>query len=492
MATAQPTMVIQKYHGFGGKFTDSQYLGNSYKIAPHVFENTLMKIYSSKNRFMAGTKDMLGMTGGKSFATKEIESEIYRWYMQGAEYKTAIVLENLESGKVAPGLAFTTFRVKLDLDYFDYPDVLMGESSEYPVQVVDKVYDGVGVIYTLKLQGDNPDIFFPPQYLEEGSEFSKVWTSVPSEYNDVGGTQQYPESFKLEAQVGAFSQHSHITDKALRQSGRLGIKFLYTNPDTGKTQQVENFIPMHEAAQQNEFYRSMNAQLIYGKKQTQEGHNGYWIKTGAGLREIYKEGHTYVYNSPLTENTLKDYLMSIFFARENEENRAVVAMTGTLGSLMFHDLLAASASSFFTMDTHFIREFNAGRVGHHLSYGSQFSHYQGPEGIELTLLKNKMYDSRQYDKRMHPIYTDMPIDSARMTFMDFGSDTDGQSNICLIKVKESFRFGYVMGTVGPNGPVKGGQAGSLKAGYDTFMEGTAGLWIKDPTRGGELIYDVEA
>lgn len=46
-------------------------------------------------------------------------------------------------------------------------------------------------------------------------------------------------------------------------------------------------------------------------------------------------------------------------------------------------------------------------------------------------------------------------------------------------------------TVGPNGPVQGGQVSALKAGYDVFCEGTAGIWIKDVTRTGELIYDYE-
>jgi len=46
-------------------------------------------------------------------------------------------------------------------------------------------------------------------------------------------------------------------------------------------------------------------------------------------------------------------------------------------------------------------------------------------------------------------------------------------------------------TVGPNGPVKGGQAGVLKAGFDIFVEGTAAVWMKDPSRGGELVYDFQ-
>jgi len=157
---------------------------------------------------------------------------------------------------------------------------------------------------------------------------------------------------------------------------------------------------------------------------------------------------------------------------------------------MFHDMLAAEASSFFTMDTHFIERYNAGLSGRHLSFGAQFRHYQGPEGIEVTLVKNPMYDSRQYSKKSHPIYTEMPIDSARFTFMDFGS-SNGENNITMLKVKDTYRYGYTVGTVGPNGPVRGGQAGALKAGYDVFMEGTGGIWMRDVTRGGEMIYDYD-
>ena len=105
-------------------------------------------------------------------------------------------------------------------------------------------------------------------------------------------------------------------------------------------------------------------------------------------------------------------------------------------------------------------------------------------------MKNPLYDSRKYEKRMHPIYTEFPIDSARMTFLDFGT-SGGENNVSIVKVKDTFRYGYTVGTVGPNGAVRGGQAGVLKAGYDVFMEGTAGLWVKDPTRGGELIFDMD-
>jgi hypothetical protein len=60
----------------------------------------------------------------------------------------------------------------------------------------------------------------------------------------------------------------------------------------------------------------------------------------------------------------------------------------------------------------------------------------------------------------------------------------GDSNIMLLKRKDTFRWGYLAGTHTPTGPVKGGAVSILKAGYDVFCEGSAGLWIKDVTRCG--------
>lgn len=61
MATTRSQFIIKHYDGFGGNFVDSQYLAASYETGkPHMFNNTLMKIYSSQNRFFTG-KPLLGI-----------------------------------------------------------------------------------------------------------------------------------------------------------------------------------------------------------------------------------------------------------------------------------------------------------------------------------------------------------------------------------------------------------------------------------------------
>jgi len=76
------------------------------------------------------------------------------------------------------------------------------------------------------------------------------------------GTQQFPESLKLETQVGAFAQKLTITDKMMRTQGRLGVKFMYNNPKTGKDMIVEKFYPYAEHMMYEELYTNMEALII--------------------------------------------------------------------------------------------------------------------------------------------------------------------------------------------------------------------------------------
>ena len=448
MSAKGSSLVIRRYEGFGGNYINSQYLSAAYDTGkPDMLDTVLSTIYSAKSRFFSG-KILTGLTKGSPIGTKELTTETFRWRLQGAETRNAVVVTNVESGNTAPGLNGVTFRVKFDLNYYSRPDVLLPRDTEWPCEIVDGPYaDGDGYIYVLRLQGDDPTRYLPSSMLEVGAEWSKAWTSVTSEINDQFGTQQYAAPFMLESQVGAFAQKLTITDKALRDEGRLGFDFIHTDPNTGKQMVIKRFLPYAESKMWDALYDGMEAQSVYGVRQTKAGADGNWIKTSPGLREQMKDGHTEYINTPPTVTRLKDYLMDIFFAREDESNRDVVAMTGTLGAISWHDALAAVASSFLTMDTHYIRRTTADYTDQALEFGSMFTSYVGPMGVKIRLAVNPMYDSARYCKSYHPVYTEYPIDSARLTFMDFGGKEGGQ-NIMALKVKDTFRHGYLAGTVG--------------------------------------------
>lgn len=212
---------------------------------------------------------------------------------------------------------------------------------------------------------------------------------------------------------------------------------------------------MHEA-----LHKSAEVAMIYGKKETRAAKDGYTIKTGSGIREQMKDGWGEYYSMPLTTNRLLDHFMNIFFTRKDEGDRKVVGMTGTYGALFFHRMLAADAKSILTVDSHYIDSIGNKNGTPELAYGAQFTRYRGPQGIVIDLMTNPFYDDNTYCQRTHPAYPGIPIDSFRMDFLDFG-DFNGQGNINMLTVKDSYINGYVAGTWSPSGPTKSGMMGKL-------------------------------
>ena len=485
MAKIKPQFVTRHYEGFGGNFVDSDLLATAYDaMQPHKFEQLMGQIFSASDRF--SNKPLLGMTLAKG-KYEEVDNEIYRWKLVSGAEKKLVVVENLEAGNATPGIAKSIFKVKLSEDWCAEPDVLFPENNNFPLEIVGEPDpDGDGYIYSMRIQTDDESLFLPPELLEEGREFTKVWTSIASEFNEIRGGQQTESIYELESQLGYFGQELTVTDKLMRNQGRLGINVPVIKG--GKVATVEAFLPYYVAKMNDELYQSIEAQLMFGHKSTSPGPKGYWKKTGPGLRQLLAEGWIEYYNGVLTETLLREYLMDIFVSRVSEDNRSVVAMTGTGGSLVFHDMLTNASSGFFQIDTNWIRvEQDSPRL---LAFGAQFTRYQGPEGLDVTIIKNPMYDSFKYCPQPAPFNKKLPADSYRFTFLDFGK-SDGMDNISFVKEKQSYTYGYVPGTWTPTGPVQGGATSSGIAGCYFFTTGSAGIWMKDVTRGGEIILETE-
>jgi len=488
-------IMTRKYDAIGGKFYDSDMLVQAYDMGkPHVFDKVMGQLFSSTDMFNG--KPLLGMTMAKGKMV-EIDNEIYRWKLLGAQEKALRSVEVMDgiTSSSTPGINQTTFRIKLDEGWYSYPDVIEPEHDDYKLEVLEGPFpDGNGYVYVVKLQTDNYAKFLPPSLLDPGKEFTKVWTSVVSEFNQNFGGFQFGTSFELECQVGAFANEYTVTDKAFREDNRmLGIPVPFRDPSSGKVVTSEKFMPVAQAKLEDQLYRDMEYAMWKGEKTTSvDPTNGRMKKTGPGIRQQLRDGQTQYYNGALTESMLYDYLDAIFFSRVSQGNRKITAMTGSMGAVAFHNLLATSASSFLTVDTNYIQRVGSKSAARHLSYGAQFVHYQGLNGIEVDLVINPLYDSTLFCKRTHPVYTNKPLDSWRMTFLDFG-ESDGEDNITMLSVKDTRRYGYLEGTINYKGqPIKGGPVTAKVAGVEYFSEGTAGIWIKDVSRCGELIFDVEA
>lgn len=192
---------VKQYANHGGGHIDAAYLGHAFDGIgkPHQFP-IMMNLYSAKHRFYPNMdKTLMYATGGSGGMTT-IDTELYRWKLTGAEEVYARIIEDVEPSNTTKGLNGTTFKIKVDIDYWREPDVLVFTDNEYKAQILGMGQpDGMGTIYTCKLIGDNPAKVLPQAMLDAGMEVSKNWTMIQSEYASKGGTQQYGGYLKMAA-----------------------------------------------------------------------------------------------------------------------------------------------------------------------------------------------------------------------------------------------------------------------------------------------------
>lgn len=491
-------------NNLGGKFTDSDMLAAAYPSfgKPHEFGQMMTQLFASQSKFWKA-KPLLGSTEAKG-KVKFIDNEVYRWYIEGADDCAARSIGNRNAPDARLGLNGTEFEVVLSEKWFSPSEIITGEDEAYPLEVLDYLGYDNGHLYKVKLATDS-NVEFPSHLLEDYKEFTKVYNINNLEFTRARGGQTYNGRSRMGSQIGTFGQEIMITDKAMREDNRvktakhdgdyLAIPFMKKDAN-GKNVKFTKFMMYQQAKMHEELEMSKEYALWLGQKYTSIDENGYTKRMGPGLRQQLADGWTHRYSGALTEKMLQDYLMDIFFARLTQEERKVRVMTGTGGSMMFHDLLASSASSILTVDSNYVKPTSNGPTSNNLQYGAQFTKYIGQEGIEVEVWYNPLYDSLKYSKRKHPFYKDRPIDSWRMTFLDFGNATvDGMptDNIRMLKLKDYYGYGWEEGLVDITGqPIKGKVTNSNLAGVKFFVDDSAGINVVDPTRCGELILDFES
>ena len=159
---------------------------------------------------------------------------------------------------------------------------------------------------------------------------------------------------------------------------------------------------------------------------------------------------------------------------------------------MFDRMIKADASSFVTLDTHFIRKGDGVR---HMDYGSYFASYRGFT-VDIMVMENPAYDNAFYCPQMHPVKTNTPVDSWRADILDFGfskqqgtgTSTDNISMIaeemCNYHISYNGKWKAFDGKSGlPITDGGLGQAGGV-SGYSIVREKSAGLMVADVTRCG--------
>lgn len=500
----------REYTGFGGDRFDMKHVGQLFNYeAPHRFDSYIAKIYSSSDRFDA--KMFTGATLAKG-KFKEIMQDRYTWMLEDDDEKAFTVMAFVEGSNAAPCWNNSTCRLILDEFWMKEPDVIIGNDNNFPLEIVGTPtpYQGYAM-YTVRLQDGDPDATLPIDLLQVGQIFRKQSSSVGTDNNQIWGTTQFGSYQELECQIGQYAENVIVEEKLIRMEK-------YTRENGGKTDNSVSsgyFIPLKEKnfgsgkesapkIERGMFIMAAESQCfkqiehdrewacLYGRMSSRKDYTGRSVKrTAPGLRQLTLDGHIFFHNGSITAQELKDFIMDIWFSREDETMRKLTIDTGTGGSDLFHVLLANEANAFLTVDTHFVQQYG-GAASRHLSFGARFVHFYAGNGVEVDLVLNKWKDSVKYCGRVHPDHPNMPIDSFRMDVYDWGK-SGGEDNITMVMQKGTSYYNVVCDMVDPYGHyISGGKKVSTTNKDVQFIREMSGSpFCRDTSRIGAIIYDPE-
>lgn len=493
------------YEGFGGNSYDSHHYADAFRAdKPHDFGMQVSKIFSSSNIYNDKILTKMTMAAGNY---KLIDSDVYKWTLAGDDKVAFYVIDEIENFTTLtkPGLGNTEFRIVLDKGWLEQPDVLQLEDNRYPfleIRGTGQQY-GQGWVYIVSLQSSDPTAYIDPNLVKIGSRIMHAGTSIATEMNDLYGTSQYNSQMDLECQIGAFGHKVEFTDKVVRKEiaarKREGKRDMFSSGyafdirQGGKTIPRGAFITMAEAQLLNEVEHAREMAMCFGTASTKMDVTGRYIKrTGPGFRQLVKDGHILYHNGSLTASLLEDFLHNIFLQRVGSESRDIVLDTGEGGMRLFHQILSSEANSFLTLDT--IRLNGVQGIGGNrgISYGAQFIEFQAVNGIRVRVMHNPMKDNHDYCFRTHPDNPRYTVDSFRFDIYDFGT-SDGETNMQMVVEDNVESYSYTYGMVDPRtGPIKdGSKVNSFNKGIAFERELSGGLWVKDTSRIGSIVYEPE-
>lgn len=482
MATLGNKFVVQQLP-WHANMTELNHLGANLSAKPYAFEGTMKQLFSAYNIYASNPLSSLMFGMG---AEKTITSLDWEWQLRGASEKPLVVVENVEPAEKPLGKGRTTFRIKLDQNWFVPGDVLtpLNGPKKYQVRIMEEVQrHGTGWVYTVRLKDDDFNATLPNIFVEPGQEWGKLFSEY-EEAAEQSGSTQYSMPLSLTDHMNKFRKKYKVTDYA----GQEVLAVKVPGPD-GKL--YDSWIKLAEATFWKQWAREKEIALIYNRStNTVEGANGRPIRSFAGLQEKLEDSHIHYY-SELSAKLIEEYVMDIFYGRTEVGSaaRKIKVFTGEYGMLLFsramQDLM--DKRGWFIANSNYspIKQSPSGISSNSYAIGYQFTKYVAHNGAEIEVVHMPLYDDRSLNRQIDPV-TGFPVESMRFTFLDFSGE-NGSTNLNLMKKANSFASWYVAGGYGPFGPTKSGMAAHSGEYYEMHVSETFGLHLEDVTRCGELI-----
>jgi len=473
--------LITKEMEWNANMTEQSHLGAALIAKPHKFVGTMDTLFSAKNYY--SDNPLLSVLMGNKLTEETIGSTEWEWDLKGANTRPLVSIEQINT-TATPGKFKTPFKLKLDENWFVPGDVIVPGTADkrFQARVIDEPRrSGDGWEYSLRLVSDDDNAFIPLKHFEVGAYWAKLY-SIYEEGADQSGSTQFSLPISLRNKMTKFRKKYKITDYASTEVLAVAI------PDS-KGQYHTSWMKYAEVEYWQQWYRELERGIWYSRSaDTVIGSNGRPVRSGPGIQEQLEDAHVHRY-SHLTAKLIEDYLMDIFYSRVKPgQGRAIKGYTGEYGMLMFHRAIQdwMNKSGFIKNVEVFTNGVKSEVHNNSLEAGYQFVKYNMANGASLELVHNPLYDDREINFEIDPI-TGYPVESQRITFLDFSGDNAKNSNVKLMCKKDGMAFTYVEGLYGPYGPKNGGSSAHSGAYYEMHVEKSCGIHIHDVTKCGELI-----
>lgn len=451
-----------------------QYLG---EIQPQQMDSYMNALFMNRKDY---STPFLAALEAKASKTKLLtgESDSWSWNFEKPLIPAETVL-NLEVGNATPGLGKEPFRMRFDRDWYTYGDVITAD--RFSGKQVRVVPDGIqrasdGWDYTVQLVTDSETDYYPAAFLDRGTQYRKLY-SIYGEFNDQGTKVLHGGKLKMmNGLTGEIRTDYSVTDWADALTLTVSSVQFDRNGMPIKVNDSRWF-KRAETAAWAQHRRMKEDYIVWGQGGSNlQSPSGYDVSTSMGLWEMLHLGNLNYY-SDLSLRKLTESIGDMLYGRTSMEERSVELYTGEAGMILFSE--AVERKLFGLGGLLPLDKFVDG-AGMNMSFGYQFKAYTMPNGGQITLKHMKTLDSSDTkSERGTGRYGRLSA-----TFIGLDMSPDSVNNISIVKrdTRQDDYWGYIPGTAGPYGPVKGGISGSKKAGYDVWMYSRLGLDIVDITK----------
>lgn len=456
---------------------DSNHLSTFANINPQMFDDALQMAFG----FMQYPNDPIRELTQGRMKVRELDGTTDTWtWKQAIRPRPAVVLENLESTNSKAGIDRQYFKLKLDQDWFSPGEVLTTDKQHFVriSQQMAPYQESGGWVYTVQLVTDNALDYYPQWLMRPGSEYVNVH-GVFSEQSSQATSLHFEQMIELKDQLPDMIRLQHkvtgYVDDRVLQFDQVEV-----DDSTGNVIKVTDtkWISRAELKFWKELDKQKGNMLFWGRgSQDLDGEKGYKTRSPYGFKQQLEWGNVETYGK-FDAKLIRDYLMDVHFGRVAGENRNIELMTGEIGMRMFDEAFKDEANKFLIPAQNVIQ----GTDNMNLTYGYQIKAYRLVNGGTVTL-KHLPYLDVDITNNMRDPRDGYPIESKTFYITDLSGE--GADNIYMVRMPNTLKYGYVIGTSAP-WELKGSVLSNTEDAYTLVARDRCGIWVKDVTRTGIL------